>query len=97
MDGAEDQGAPREDQEKAEKDTSKGGRKMRRDRRFQLLFNRDRVALILDCLEQARRTFRASGEKSEEELAEIEKLEHSFRQVLAYDETFKEFFNGGGK
>ena len=59
---------------------------MRRDRRFQLLFNRDRVALILDCLEQARRTFRASGEKSEEELAEIEKLEHSFRQVLAYDE-----------
>ena len=22
---------------------------MRRDRRFQLLFNRDRVALILDC------------------------------------------------
>ena len=44
---------------------------MRRDRRFQLLFNRDRVALILDCLEQARRTFSASGEKSEEELAEI--------------------------
>ena len=73
-----------------------GGRKMRRDR-FQLLFNRDRVALILDCLEQARRTFSASGEKSEEELAEIEKLEHSFRQVLAYDETFKEIFTGGGK
>jgi len=68
---------------------------MRRDR-FQLLFNRDRVALILDCLEQARRTFRASGEKSEEELAEIEKLEHSFRHVLAYDETFKEIFTGGG-
>ena len=40
---------------------------------------------------------RASGEKSEEELAEIEKLEHSFRQVLAYDETFKEIFKGGGK
>ena len=68
---------------------------MRRGRRFQLLFNRDRVALILDCLEQARRTFSASGEKSEEELAEIEKLEHSFRQVLAYDETFKEIFKGG--
>ena len=69
---------------------------MRRDR-FQLLFNRDRVALILECLEQARRTFRASGEKSEEELAEIEKLEHSFRQVLAYDETLRRFSRGGGK
>ena len=55
------------------------------------------MALILDCLEQARRTFSASGEKSEEELAEIEKLEHSFRQVLAYDETFKEIFKGWGK
>ena len=32
-----------------------------------------------------------------QELAEIEKLEHSFRQVLAYDETFKEIFKGGGK
>ena len=37
---------------------------MRRDR-FQLLFNKDKMALILDCLEQARRTFSASGEKSE--------------------------------
>ena len=34
---------------------------------------------------------------TEQELAEIEKLEHSFRQVLAYDETFKEIFKGGGK
>ena len=31
-----------------------------------------------------------------QELAEIEKLEHSFRQVLAYDETFKEIFKGWG-
>ena len=65
---------------------------MRRGRRFQLLFDSESMLLIWECLEEARRSFRHSREKGDEELEKIKKLEHSFSQVLAYDMALKKMF-----